>query len=269
MIYLNLKGGLCNMMFQIAAAKSLSLQNNDEFSIMNIDEHFKMLYEYTNRQPSLINSPDYKKLRMFSNLITDKPKNNIPTYQYPFEFIKYNITVPEYIIDGFFQTEKYFIKHKEIIRDLFSPTDEINKIISEKYGDLLKLRTTSIHVRRGDYLNNPDIHPTQTMEYYDEGIRLTKNNTDKYIIFSDDINWCKENFKLENSFFIENEKDYIEMYLMSKCNNNIICNSSFSWWGAWLNENPNKIVVGPSKWFGPTFQFFNTEDVLPNNWFKI
>jgi len=269
MIYLNLKGGLCNMLFQIAAAKSLSLEKNTNFSIMNLDEHLQMLYNSSSETPTFIHSLEYKKLRMLSNVLTEKPKNDLPRYEYPFEYAKYNIPNDDYIIDGFFQTEKYFLENKEVIRELFSPTDEINEIINQKYSDLLKFKTTSIHVRRGDYLKKPDIHPTQTMDYYNEGIRLTKHNTEKFIVFSDDINWCKENFKSDNFVFIENEKDYIELYLMSKCDNNIMSNSSFSWWGAWLNNNINKIVVGPSNWFGPTFWFFNTKDILPSNWFKI
>ena len=132
MIYLNLKGGLCNMLFQIAAAKSLSLEKNTNFSIMNLDEHFKTLYNYSSEQPSLIHSSEYQKLRMLSNVLTEKPKNNLPIYQYPFEFVKYNISGDDYIIDGFFQSEKYFLENKEIIRDLFSPTDEINEIINQK-----------------------------------------------------------------------------------------------------------------------------------------
>ena len=89
-----------------------------------------------------------------------------------------------------------------------------------------------------------------------------------FVIFSDDIEWCKKNLNISDSLYIENEKDYIEMYLMSLCRNNIISNSSFSWWGAWLNNYQSKIVIGPSKWFGNSINH-NTGDILPENWIKL
>ena len=100
------------------------------------------------------------------------------------------------------------------------------------------------------------------------GIDMLKDETDLFVVFSDDIKWCKEHIKPSNVIYIENEKDYIELYLMSICNNNIVSNSSFSWWGAWLNKNEDKKVIGPLKWFGTAITH-NTDDVLPNNWIKI
>ena len=94
-------------------------------------------------------------------------------------------------------------------------------------------------------------------------------NPDSPCIFLWDRIWAMENFKnFDNTIYIEGEKDYIELYLMSRCDNNIISNSSFSWWGAWLNEKENKTVIGPKKWFGSEITH-NTGDVLPENWIKI
>jgi len=138
----------------------------------------------------------------------------------------------------------------------------------DKYNFLKNKKTTSIHVRRGDYVNHPNHHPTQSLEYYLEAIKILKDETELFLVFSDDINWCKENIKLDNVVYIENEKDYIELYLMSVCTNNIISNSSFSWWGAWLNKNEDKKVIGPLKWFGDAIKH-NTGDVLPENWIKL
>jgi hypothetical protein len=97
---------------------------------------------------------------------------------------------------------------------------------------------------------------------------MLKDKTDQFLVFSDDINWCEENLKLENSIYINDEKDYNELYLMSLCDNNIIANSSFSWWGAWLNKNDDKLVVGPTKWFGPAINH-KTSDILPDEWIKF
>jgi hypothetical protein len=269
MIYLNLKGGLCNMLFQIATATSIAISKNTTASFPNLDDQLKMLNEDIKHNPNLKHSFEYKNLNIFKNLITEKPKESCKRIDFPFHYSKINLDDSDYIIDGFFQSENYFKENEDYIRNMFSATNEINELINTKYGEIIKYRTTSVHFRRGDYLLNPSIHPTQTMEYYNESIRITKDITEKYLIFSDDISWCKENFKSDDFIFIENEKDYIELYLMSKCDNNIIANSSFSWWGAWLNNNPNKVVIGPTKWFGPSFSFFNTNDVLPKNWIKI
>ena len=92
--------------------------------------------------------------------------------------------------------------------------------------------------------------------------------TDNFIFFSDDISWVKANLNNPKGIYIDNEKDYIELKLMTMCKNNIICNSSFSWWGAWLNENPTKKVVGPLKWFGESIPH-NTDDILPLNYIKL
>jgi hypothetical protein len=108
----------------------------------------------------------------------------------------------------------------------------------------------------------------QTIEYYNKSIEHLKDITDLFIVFSDDIEWCKNNIKSENIIYIQDEKDYIEIYLMSLCDNNIISNSSFSWWGAWLNRNENKIVIGPKIWFGSEIQH-NTSDILPEKWVKF
>jgi hypothetical protein len=131
----------------------------------------------------------------------------------------------------------------------------------EKYKDYI-----GIHIRRGDYLRFPDHHPILPIEYYKTAIDYFK--ADNVFVFSDDIDWCKSNIIGDNIIYIENEKDYIEMYLMSLCENNIISNSSFSWWGAWLNENKNKKVIGPKLWFGNAIQFIS-DDIIPEGWIKI
>ena len=126
---------------------------------------------------------------------------------------------------------------------------------------------TSIHVRRGDYVKHPNHHPVQTIEYYNKSVEMVGKDT-TIVVFSDDIEWCKKNFNIDNIIYIEDEKDYIELYLMSLCDNNIISNSSFSWWGAWLNTNENKKVIAPNKWFGSAINE-NTNDIIPKGWIKI
>lgn len=267
MIYCNLKGGLGNMLFQIAAAKSLAIDNGTDCCFPNLTHHIDVLNNDMEYNPKLDYSYDY--LMLLKNLnIKTLPNTSILKLDYPFHFFETPPITSDVLINGFFQSEKYFIKNRDEILKYLS-FDFISKdYIKDKYSFILNKRCTSIHVRRGDYLNHPNHHPTQSLDYYLKGVDIVKNKTDLFVIFSDDIKWCKDNLKIDNSVYITDEKDYIELYLMSLCHNNIISNSSFSWWGAWLNNNPKKIVVGPLKWFGDRIQH-NTGDILPEKWIKL
>lgn len=248
MIHCNLKGGLGNILFQIFATISLSIENETSFNFPNLEDY-----------------STYEKL--LNKLPSSKNVNFENVYEYPFNYYNFKLIGNVYI-DGFFQSEKYFKDNiNEILKHINFDFIDKDKLI-EKYSFFDK-RTTSIHVRRGDYLDYPNRHPTQHIEYYKTGIEILKDKTDVFVIFSDDIDWCKNEFSfLENTYFIEGEKDYIDMYLMSMCNHNIICNSTFSWWGAWFNNNPNKVVIAPLIWFGPEITH-STDDIIPNEWLKI
>ena len=268
MIFVKLKGGLGNMMFQIAAGIHFSNQLNTELSLINLHEHLNYLNSDNLYQPDLKHAFEYLKLNQFKNFPPSFVDTlNTKTYQYPFEYINY-IPPDNVIIDGFFQTEKYFSSSKTQILKSFEPTEEIKSQL-QKY-DFLKYQTTSIHVRRGDYLKFSQIHTVQNESYFKKALDITKNKTEKYIVFSDDIEWCKKIFINDNFIFIENEKDYIEIYLMSLCNNNIISNSSFSWWAAWMNPNDNKLIISPKNWFGiEKYGDLSDNDIIPNEWIKI
>lgn len=266
MIYCNLKGGLGNMLFQIASTKSISIDKNMDCSFPNLKNHLEYLNSENTYNPKLKHSTEY--LKLFKNLSTTAPTESVNVVEYPFEYSVLDYNYENVSLDGFFQSEKYFKHNRGEILKLIDFSFINKNYIEGKYNFIKNKKTTSIHVRRGDYVNYPNLHPTQSLEYYEQSIDILKNKTEIFLIFSDDIIWCKENIELENAIYIENEKDYIEMYLMSLCDNNIISNSSFSWWGAWLNENSNKIVIGPLKWFGNDIQH-NTGDILPDNWIKL
>lgn len=269
MIYLDLKGGLGNMMFQIATVKSISLLKNTDYSFPNLHSHITYLSNEDNFNPKVNYCSEYLDLPFLKGVNTTQPSSGVNFITFPFHFESIEIPNSNVNIDGFFQSEKYFIDHKKEILELFSPDEKVLNYINQKYHNLLIEKTTSIHIRRGDYVKHSTHHFVQDMSYFTQSIDVVDFETDKYLIFSDDIEWCKENFKGDKFVFIENEKDYMELYLMSMCSNNIISNSSFSWWGAWLNQNENKIVVGPKKWFGSSLQFLKTDDIIPNNWIKI
>ena len=151
---------------------------------------------------------------------------------------------------GFFQTEKFFKHTEALVRFFFEPTDEVAGYITSKYGDLLTNECCSLHVRRGDYTRFHYDFKLQPLAYYHKAIAHF-NSKIKFLIFSDDIAWCKIHFIGDQYHFIEGEEDIIDLMIMSNCTHNIISNSSFSWWGAWLNKNSNKVVLCPAEWYGP------------------
>ena len=255
MISCYLQGGLGNYMFQIAATESLAKDNNDStvFSMSNTMKVHRHIVTYSENILRKINFDDHNPTNVY-----EEPK---------FSYNKIPYTPNVYLI-GYFQSEKYFINNEKHIRDIFSPTEEDYKYINEKYGDVLYKKTCSIHVRRCDYLDIQEHHPSCDMGYYNKGINHMDSDT-TFVVFSDDIKWCKENFIGDNFYFVEKQPDYIDLQVMSMCDNNITANSSFSWWGAWLNKNKNKIVVSPSRWFGPAKSNFDSSDIIPENWIKI
>lgn len=166
---------------------------------------------------------------------------------------------------GFYQSEKYFEGQQEEIRRLF----KLN--IQPEYKDYV-----SIHVRRGDYVQHANSFPPVTVGYIHAALLRLEERIGhiKNIIFlSDDINWCIENFAFINRSveFSQGANEFEDLSLMTSCSHNIIANSTFSWWGAWLNPNPDKIVVSPSmyNWFGPGFTGSVPKDIIPPQWHQI
>ena len=161
---------------------------------------------------------------------------------------------------GFFQTELYFKHCRDKILDLFN----------FKYS---ALDYVSIHVRRGDYLEYPANFPTITQSYLSQAMSHFEGK--KFLVFSDDIQWCKETFPITYPGvyfeFCDYGNEYEQLSLMASCEHNIIANSSFSWWAGWANRNPDKIVISPSKetWFGPNSQQNETTHLIPEKWIQI
>jgi hypothetical protein len=264
MIYCNLKGGLGNILFQIAATKSYAIDIGVEASFPNLVQQLKLINDDSVYNPLIKHGFEYEII--FKNLLRESPIN-AKIVKFPFEYIEHKVN-DNTIIDGFFQSEKYFNHNRKKILELLNIPSEIKEIIDGKYKDILNHKTVSIHIRRGDYVRHPNHHPTLDIEYYDKAVSFFGEDVN-LVVFSDDIDWCKRSLKYNNNtIYIDNEKDYIELYLMSLCDHNIIANSSFSWWGAWLNKNENKMVIGPKKWFGNAIQH-NTDDIIPSSWIKI
>jgi hypothetical protein len=175
--------------------------------------------------------------------------------------------------DGYWQSEKYFEPVKDIIRRELEFIPILGERNTEHLNRIESSRSVSIHVRRGDYVSlksNLDLYQSCSIEYYQTAIEFLENKIiqPQFYIFSDDPEWAKDNFKGEKFRFIDNnsQSPVIDLFLMKKCQHNVIANSSFSWWGAWLNNNPDKIVIAPKKWFKNNW---SDTDIIPDNWTKI
>jgi hypothetical protein len=248
------QGGLGNQMFQIAAAVSLAADNADTTI-------FNMAYHDLPKQGRKCHNYLSSILRNVNFSYDYKPSNIYNEPHYHYHKIPYS---PNLCLVGYFQSERYFSHNKQLIRELFSIDIDSEELIRMKYDNILSEEIVSVHIRRGDYLTSSGAHPTCTREYYDAAIGSFPEGT-RYLFFSDDISWCKDNFIGGNYYFSENNQDFIDMFLMSKCSHNIIANSSFSWWGAWLNDNAGRRVISPKNWFGGNMNH-NTKDVRPSNW---
>lgn len=262
MIVVKLQGGLGNQLFQWSCGLSLSKKYKKDFYL---DISF-----YGNQSGV---TPRNFSLKEFSNLDDTNLKifnGNYDNFTRLLDnFVHQNINCNQkdnYYLDGFWQSEKYFIEIESIIKDCLKP----NEIFFNKTKDFdfSNKNYTSIHVRRGDYVRLQHYHPLQSIEYYKNSVDEIGNN-DGLLIFSDDINWCRDNFNFPNMKFIEGYSDVENIWLMSLCKNNIIANSSFSWWGAWLNENKQKKIISPKIWFGERCGTITSSDIIPNNWIKI
>jgi len=253
-----LMGGLGNYMFQIAAAYAYG-RKYDKNIVFNCAESSGPHHHVTSYEKNILKDISLYHVR----------KEN--TKQYNENGFHYQ-EIPEIkdsvLLYGYFQSEKYFKDYENEIRELFM-SYEVD--MSNHLKNLLENgNTCSIHVRRGDYLKSPNHHPTQSMNYYMKAIKKMPKDS-VFLIFSDDIQWCKDNFPdlPEKFIFVEGNRDYEDLYIMSKCKNNIICNSTFSWWAAWLNKNSEKIVIAPSLWFGPAYATHDTKDLYCEGWIKI
>lgn len=262
-ITVNIIGGLGNQMFEIAVMYGLAYKYNLEPIVEKIAESYNKRSVYWD---SVMHKVNYIDVDKFADIKFDYSiKELSPAYQH--------IVLSQeksYKLGGFYQSAKYFEEYREKILDLFTLPERMQVIIKTSY-DTLKTKIleseaedvelVSVHVRRGDYLNIHNYLCVQTIEYFNTAIERIKSTTGKkckFIIFSDDIKWCKANFKEENTYFMNYDDfeidkipyEVFDMYMMSMMDHHIISNSTFSWWGAWLCRNKNKQVVAPSRWFG-------------------
>ena len=262
-------GRLGNQLFQFSSTYGIAnkLGYNVSFPIENCKEpnieHFKdgITRNVYFDIPRIFDIPD--------NLLTSKV-NNETKYQIQepyFHFCEDLFSIPDFSdIVGYYQSEKYFIHCESNLRDILQFKDSI-KTKAEKIFTNINEQTVSIHIRVGDYIGLSDHHPICEPEYYQNAIQYFTDKNYYFLIFSDNIQYSRDIFgESDNILYIEGNDPEVDMCMMSMCDHNIIANSSFSWWAAWLNNKKDKIVVAPKKWFGPAYSFQNTNDLYCKEW---
>ena len=283
MISCNLIGGLGNQLFQIITTIATAIRQHKPFIFQHTDELlvgirrptyweslFKNLKKYTTANPFF-----FSKERA-NQLLSQQPRYYEPCFNYIPIPINYNV-----ILSGYFQSYKYFQDVQDQIWEMIDIKTFLSEIRTE-FSELLNNEDmVSIHFRMGDYKEKQDCHPVMTYEYYESALDYISEDfrkSAKFLYFcesedNDDVNVIIEQLKIKYNIdnFVKVDDsipDWKQMLLMSCCKMNVIGNSSFSWWGAYFNDNPNKMVFYPSIWFGPSLQH-NIDDMFPDNWIKI
>lgn len=255
--------GLGNSLFQIATTVGIASDNKAQYAFPSNCNFRKTRY---------LTNPEFKQdlpwidLENFGNL--NRWGTGDSKYLQP---PKFNHDV---IIDGFFQSEKYFKSSRNELLKIFELKDQVKEEISIKYSALFSDNCCGIHVRRGDYFLAKEMRVIKK-SYYEEAINLFGLDT-TFVIFSDDINWCKNNLDfIPKKIFIEEHKDLREMYIMSNLNGMIIANSTFSWWGAWLGNQKKVVMPNPNiNWFSDLYyeerrKSSNFNDLICEGWIAL
>jgi Glycosyl transferase family 11 len=294
MIITHVLGGLGNQMFQYAAGYALAKKNNTSLKLDLSDfQNYQLHQGYELDNVFGINmltatSEDvketigwflhFKNVRrivrriiffhaLFKNLIFE------PHFHL---WSKFKTINHKAYLQGYWQSEKYFSDYSTHIREKFQFKPILNADTLDLIEEIKKHNSISIHIRRGDYVTDKKNHSVMaicSIKYYEAAIEYFLNssiNNVVFYVFSDDIDWAKNNLRIERQhYFVEHNKgnsNYIDMQLMSNCKHHIISNSTFSWWGAWLNASDQKIVIAPKLWF---VNGFNDNDLIPAEWIRL
>lgn len=297
-IIVKIVGGLGNQMFQYAFAYAIAKKfdakilldlswfeevKNDENTTTRVFELDAFNIDYRVATKEDLSHVTYQKHqnkieRFLWNVLKIKkyePTANSVVETSAYNFNKKLVESPDYIYySGFFQNEKYF---KNVRRDLlksFSSNIELDEKNQFILDEILKTNSVSIHIRRGDYVSlesAKNFHGTCSLEYYKKAIEYIakKVRNPQFFLFSDDICWAMANLDIDYPLTIVDfniNKGWLDLNLMKNCRHNIVANSSFSWWGAWLNENPEKIIITPKRWIAKKFKKC---DIIPKDWTKL
>lgn len=292
MVIVKLRGGLGNQMFQYAAGRQLAILHQTtlklDISIYRCGGLRSYDLEAFRIEGKLAKDEEVARIRAGRNLVTrfaswlGLPRGESqggPVFRET-GVKPFNPSIAEtpgdVYLDGYWQSEKYFADISDVIRREFtvrSPLVATNLRIAEMISNT---QSVSIHVRRGDYVSNPAtarVHGVCSLDYYRRCMALIAERIGRphFYVFSDDPDWVMENLRSDHPCTCVTHNDashgHEDLRLMTMCEHNIIANSSFSWWGAWLNVNPDKLVFAPQEWFRD--RSIDTRDLLPVDWIRV
>jgi len=295
MIIVSLMGGLGNQMFQYAFGRSLSQRLGCQFKLdTSFLDYRPKNSEHTLRSLELnifamdVPLADQRELRGFQPVVKSR---DVVSYVFRKLFGKPIIMEHGLAFDsairiakdgsyfsGFWQSTEYFDDYAYSIRKDFTFRFPLTHQNKEMADEISNSESTSIHVRRGDYLSNASakqVHGVCTEEYYHTAIKCIKDQVlnPRFFIFSDDPQWAKQTFaEIGDAVFVEQNlqvDQYRDMQLMSLCKHHIIANSSFSWWGAWLNPKGDEIVIAPKKWYMDEKKNQEASGLIPASWLRV
>lgn len=287
MLAVRLSDGLGNQLFQIAFGYSLSIKYSKEFYLTG-DVH----PIFSNREDSCFFSCSFRILNL--NQI-EKFNRNVCLFNFKklkfnkyqtFQELNFKYSKPNKkllqptLFKGFWQSEKYFIEFNKQVRLLFSVAPILDTTSTSYLNQIVYCNSVAIHVRRGDYISVPENfkkHGFCGVDYYKRAINyiLSKEQDLSFFIFTDDIEWVRINMLpfFKNIIIVSTNNvgvdSWRDLYLMSKCKHQIIANSTFSWWGAWLNEYQNKQIISPINWFSNKELNDSTGDLIPETWVRL
>ena len=292
MIVSRVIGGLGNQMFQYAIGRALSLKRNVPLVLdisqfdnyvrhqgFELDRIFNSKFQIATND-EIIQILGWQSALLVQRILSQRVMSRLRRPEFVlephFHFWQAIDTVPsKCYLQGYWQSPQYFDEYQAEIRDDFTfklPFTGKNIDLSDRIS---QVNSVSVHVRRGDYLSNKKttaLHGLCSVDYYKIAIQKISSvqHQPVFFVFSDDITWAKKNLEIEYPcHYIDHNKgleSFNDMRLMSLCKHNIVANSSFSWWGAWLNSNQDKVVIAPKKWFATSI---NTGDLLPFSWTSI
>lgn len=293
MIIARMQGGLGNQLFIYAAARCLAIKNvvplkldivsgfkNDRLGRRYCLQRFNIKAEIASKYESFdfcLGREVQYFLRKASKIIPIEKRRYITQESAKVDPRILDLKVRGRIfLEGYWQSEKYFAEIADIIREEFTFKEDQTGQNKEFAQMISSSSSVSVHVRRGDYVSQPKtrrIHHVCGPDYYRRciGEIAGRVGNPHFFVFSDDTRWCRENLQLDYPVTFVNhngpDKSHEDLRLMSQCRHHIIANSSFSWWGAWLNSNENKIVLAPKNWFAKTI--IGAEDIVPDGWMKM
>jgi hypothetical protein len=284
MVIVKITGGLGNQMFQYALGRAISIRRNEELVLdtMSYIKDKKRGFELDNY------NVNYKSKNPFRGIIYDfiyKALNKQPIYRpksilsekKTFQFDKDVLSENAKYLVGYWQNPEYFDNIRRFLLKEFEYNGHISELQQNMIKKIKSENSVAIHIRRGDYLetNNKSIYESMDLAYYMKAIEYLKreHNNLTFYFFSDDIDWCKENFCLDDKVtFVDSSissSQHIDMLLMKSCNHFVIANSTFSWWAAWLSDNNGKIVIAPKNWYRDIEKNSSAKELLLNDWVII